>query len=101
MRRGAVGYATTPAELEIAFPAVAAWLGGERLTALTCCSRLVGMVCPGLHSIFNRVDVDLVDDCDAWEALRFCVTNVDLRFQLPRGDGSDDLASVGRSQRRY
>ena len=84
VRRGAVGYATRPAELELAFPAAAAWLDGERLTALTCCSRLVGMVCPGLHSIFNRVDVDLVDDCDTWEALRFCVTNVDLRFRNVR-----------------
>jgi NAD(P)-dependent dehydrogenase (short-subunit alcohol dehydrogenase family) len=70
--------------LEVAFPAAAAWLGGERLTALTCCSRLVGMVCPGLHSIFNRVDVDLVDDWDSWEALRFCVTNIDLRFRNVR-----------------
>jgi acyl dehydratase/NAD(P)-dependent dehydrogenase (short-subunit alcohol dehydrogenase family) len=84
MQRGAVGFATEPTELEAAFPAAAAWLRGRRLTALACCSRLVGMVCPGLHSIFNRVDVNLVDEGDAPELLKFSVTNVDLRFRNVR-----------------
>jgi acyl dehydratase len=83
-QQGAVGYAAGSAELEVAFPAAAVWLGGGRLTALTCCSRLVGMVCPGLHSIFNRLDVDFIDDRDPWEALQFSVTNVDLRFRNVR-----------------
>ena len=83
-QQGAVGYAAGSAEIEVAFPAAAVWLGGGRLTALTCCSRLVGMVCPGLHSIFNRLDVDFIDDRDPWEGLQFCVTNVDLRFRNVR-----------------
>lgn len=100
-QRGVVGYATGQADLEVAFPAAAAWLGGGRLTALTCCSRLVGMVCPGLHSIFNRIDVDLVDDRDAWEALQFCVTKVDLRFRNVRmaaagGGISGELVATAR-----
>jgi acyl dehydratase/NADP-dependent 3-hydroxy acid dehydrogenase YdfG len=84
LQRGAVGFATDPVELQVAFPAAAGWLGDRRLAALTCCTRLVGMVCPGLHSIFNRLDVDLVEDRDASSALAFSVTRVDLRFRNVR-----------------
>lgn len=35
-----------------AFPHAAAWLGADRLAALGTSTRLVGMVCPGLHSVF-------------------------------------------------
>jgi NAD(P)-dependent dehydrogenase (short-subunit alcohol dehydrogenase family) len=84
MQRGAVGFATAPKELEAAFPAAAAWLGSRRLAALTCCTRLVGMVCPGLHSIFHRADIDLADDRDPSCSIAFAVTSVDLRFRNVR-----------------
>ena len=35
------------------FPAAAAAIDARRVAGLACMSRLVGMVCPGLHSIFS------------------------------------------------
>ena len=36
------------------FPGVSLWLGTDRLGALATSSFLVGMVCPGLHSIYRN-----------------------------------------------
>lgn len=56
---GAVSVAPSAAEMAAAFPALAGNLGEVPLAGLGCLSRLVGMVCPGLHSIFGAVHLDL------------------------------------------
>jgi acyl dehydratase/NAD(P)-dependent dehydrogenase (short-subunit alcohol dehydrogenase family) len=61
------------------FPAAAAALGASRVAALACMSRQVGMVCPGLHSIFSGFTVNLASQSDA---MFFQVTSVDDRFRL-------------------
>ena len=35
------------------FPAAAEWLGARRIAALAASTNLVGMVCPGRHSVFE------------------------------------------------
>lgn len=49
---GIVPSATPAAAWEERFPDAARWLGGERLAALGASTRLVGMICPGMHSFY-------------------------------------------------
>ena len=65
-----------------AFPHLTRSLGAERVAGLGQLSRLVGMRCPGLHSIFSKVDI-------AWSeapgrSLRYQVLEIDPRFRLVR-----------------
>jgi hypothetical protein len=48
------------ADIAAAFPAVAAWLSSRVIADLANLSYLVGMICPGLHSIFSGIAVRLV-----------------------------------------
>lgn len=63
--------------------AVAAWLGAPAAGGLGQLSTLVGMVCPGLHSIFSSLAVELqaVD-----EPLRFGLHRHEPRFRLMEVD---------------
>lgn len=69
--RGRVPFATPPGEIAALFPAAAGWLGARRIAALAASTRLVGMIAPGLHSVYGGLRVDLVDDADPEEALAF------------------------------
>ncbi len=73
------------------FPRLSAKIGPSRIAALASSSRLVGMVCPGLHSIFLKIAVDLVDAPQDHSGIDFTVTRVDQRFRLTTmniaGDG--------------
>jgi NADP-dependent 3-hydroxy acid dehydrogenase YdfG len=64
------------------FPLVADYLGIERVAALGCTSCLVGMVAPGLHSVFGGVDLVLVDEMERHDELEYAVKMVDERFRL-------------------
>jgi hypothetical protein len=67
------------------FPAVAGVLGVERVAGLACSSFLVGMVCPGLHSIYRNLNLAVTplgeDDHDR---LHFWVKYSDLDYRLLR-----------------
>ncbi|MEP6730565.1 MAG: SDR family NAD(P)-dependent oxidoreductase [bacterium] len=68
-----------------AFPAATRALGIERIIALTQLSTLVGMVCPGLHSIFSELDVNIVNivpDARERAGIGYAASSVDARFQL-------------------
>jgi acyl dehydratase len=54
-----------------AFPRAAQWIGAERLAALGASTRLVGMVCPGLHSVYLGLSIRFVDDDDGDAPLAF------------------------------
>jgi NAD(P)-dependent dehydrogenase (short-subunit alcohol dehydrogenase family) len=58
----------------------------RRLGGLAQLSNLVGMVSPGLHSIFAGFNVDFVADSTTTSGLRFRVTDIDPRFRLVRMD---------------
>src|SRR5215472_2422466 len=65
------------------FPAAADALGVQRVAALACSSFLVGLVCPGFHSIYRGLNLFTVPlrECDH-DALQFRVAHSDPRFKL-------------------
>jgi hypothetical protein len=63
-----------------AFPHASNTLGDQPVRALIALSYLVGMICPGLNSIFSSVDVAF--DPKASETLAFEVDRYDPRFRL-------------------
>jgi acyl dehydratase/NAD(P)-dependent dehydrogenase (short-subunit alcohol dehydrogenase family) len=64
------------------FPNAARVFGSERVKGLAALSALVGMIVPGMHSIFSRFDVDLTDTAAKDGALKFEVRKVDDRFRI-------------------
>ena len=74
-----------PAEIIAAmFPAVTAWLSSRRVAALAASSTLVGMVCPGLHSIYSALSLDTREPIATDDALYFGPAVVDPRFRFVR-----------------
>jgi acyl dehydratase len=80
-RSGRIAFATPPAEMAIAFPSAAHMLGAHRVAALGCSTYLVGMVVPGLHSIFSGLELTLTDDTALRSELQFAVMAIDARFR--------------------
>jgi hypothetical protein len=56
---GSVEVSGSDVALRAEFPNLAAKIGTHRIAALNALSRLVGMVCPGLNSLFSGFDVSL------------------------------------------
>jgi len=83
--RGVIPIASSLDKIGRQFPAASRVLDARRLAALACSSFLVGMVCPGLHSIYRGLElvVTALDD-DAEHNLRFGVVHSDERFRLLR-----------------
>lgn len=82
---GAIPFATDPDEIAKRFPAAARVLDARRLVALACSSFLVGMICPGLHSIYRGLELVTTGlNGNAKDKLRFGVVDSDERFRLVR-----------------
>jgi len=79
---GWLAFAHAPDAAARSFPRLSAVIGARRVAGLACISRLVGMVCPGLHSILAGFTVDAINELDRIDAIRFKVTSVDERFQF-------------------
>ena len=69
-------------DLSTFFPQSHRLLGNEGLASTLALSYIVGMVCPGLHSVFSAVDMDLHDQVAGDGLLRFSVLKYDPRFRL-------------------
>lgn len=82
-RRGRVPPVARLEAFARAFPDAAAWIGADRLRGIAALSALVGMECPGLHSIFWSLDVELDDD-RAEPAIQYEATGYDERFRMVR-----------------
>jgi acyl dehydratase/NAD(P)-dependent dehydrogenase (short-subunit alcohol dehydrogenase family) len=80
-KSGRAPFAADPLEMERAFPGAARLLGARRVAALGCSSYLVGMVVPGLHSIYVSLALSTIVDTEAENELRYAVTSVDPRFR--------------------
>ena len=74
---GAGGFAT-------AFPALTRVIGGERVIGLGLLSTLVGMACPGLHSIFTAFQAEILDGVPDRPGIGFYVRVADPRFRVVR-----------------
>jgi acyl dehydratase/NAD(P)-dependent dehydrogenase (short-subunit alcohol dehydrogenase family) len=83
---GLLGFATPPDVVAAMFPAAADWLGPRRVAAIAATSYLVGMVCPGQHSIFRGLSLETCEDPHPQDALAFRFPEIDPRFQRVRQD---------------
>ncbi len=83
-RSGRFAFATPPEAVAAMFPAVAGWIGPRRVAALAASSNLVGMICPGLHSIFRGISIETCAETETQDVLAFRVTETDPRFHLVR-----------------
>jgi acyl dehydratase len=80
---GRIPFFSVPTAVCRLFPAAAVALGVDRVAGLACSSFLVGMVCPGLHSIYRGLTLFAtpVKEGDH-HVLHFRVIHSDLRFRL-------------------
>jgi NAD(P)-dependent dehydrogenase (short-subunit alcohol dehydrogenase family)/acyl dehydratase len=67
---------------KVMFPNAVAALGQDRVVAIALTSTLVGMVCPGMHSIFSILSLQLGSNDVESAGLYFSCRTVDLRFRL-------------------
>ena len=81
---GRLAFASTPESVTAMFPAASGWLGSGRVAALAASSSVVGMVCPGLHSIYRSLAVDICDEQNPQDVLDFRVMPADPRFRVVR-----------------
>lgn len=70
------------ADMAAAFPRASRWLGEQRVAALGLLSYWVGMVCPGLNSVFTAVTFSPAEPADGIQHLRFKVTRFDPRYRI-------------------
>lgn len=82
---GLSGWLASPADdtqFAALFPALEKAIGAHRISAIAQLSTLVGMACPGLHSIFSAFTVQLVDGLETGPGLGWQTTQVDNRFRM-------------------
>jgi NAD(P)-dependent dehydrogenase (short-subunit alcohol dehydrogenase family) len=68
-------------DTESLFPALTDSMGISAVRGLLATSQIVGMACPGLHSLFAGLDVNCDPKKDREDALAFAVRKVDARFR--------------------
>lgn len=78
---GQLSFRMTPDHAVALFPAATKWLGARRIAALAASTHLVGMVCPGLHSIYSEVSLTVCAESDPEGVLGFRVTEADARVR--------------------
>jgi NAD(P)-dependent dehydrogenase (short-subunit alcohol dehydrogenase family) len=78
-QRGAVTAPASEDEIRSLFPALAAAVEAATVSALMATSQVVGMACPGLHSLFAGLDVTI--DGDRTSPLGYAVAKTDARFR--------------------
>jgi acyl dehydratase len=82
---GQIRFPASHSELMVQFPAACRVLGLPRVSALAGSSFLVGMVCPGLHSIYRGLTFTAVrEDAATAERLSFRVSYSDEDYRLIR-----------------
>jgi NADP-dependent 3-hydroxy acid dehydrogenase YdfG len=77
---GRLGFQMTPVEAFALFPSAARWVGPGRIAGLAATTCLVGMVCPGLHSIYSELSLRACFESRPREFLAYRVTATDVRF---------------------
>ena len=80
---GLVDFAVPAHDFAKVFPNAGRLVGAARLRGIAASSRLVGMDCPGLQSIFSRLTVTLTEDAAAAN-LSYKVVKADQRLRMVR-----------------
>jgi acyl dehydratase len=78
---GRLAFASPTDAIAAMFPAASGWLGPRRVAALAATTLLVGMVCPGLHSIYAGFTVEACDEPVPEDRLTFRVSATEPRFR--------------------
>ena len=81
---GRLAFASAPENIAAMFPAASGWLGSRRIAAFAASTLLVGMVCPGLHSIYGGLSVEACDTPSSEDHLGYRVAAIDPRFRQVR-----------------
>ena len=71
-------------EIQQYFPCASSAIGGNRVAAIALLSSVVGMICPGQHSLFGGFAVELTDDSRHQDRLGFQVSAADERYRMVR-----------------
>ena len=69
-------------DLTAEYPNACRHLGARRVAGILALSRFVGMVCPGLHSLFSSLNLDRGTDSELENDLAFTVNAYDPRSRL-------------------
>lgn len=84
---GSLAFGPCTSELRTLFPDAVARFGFNVIAALVSSSSLVGMVVPGLHSMFSGLNVSFIDSQDTPDSeLQFAVSSISERFRLVKID---------------
>lgn len=78
---GRVGVAPSADDLRNSFPALFRRLGALRIAGLMTCSYIVGMLCPGRHSIFRSLKLTAAPR-QSHDGVTFKATSLDERFRI-------------------
>lgn len=78
---GHLAFVITAENASANFPAATNWLGVPCIAALAASTHLVGMVCPGLHSIYSELSIRSSRESLSQNFLAFRVTEADPRFR--------------------
>jgi len=81
---GYLAFAPAAEAVSSLYPDVVRWLGVRRVVSLLTSSCLVGMVCPGLHSLYGEIAVDACAESDLPDALAFCADEPRYRMVKQR-----------------
>ena len=73
--------ATSDGDAKTLFPALTESIGLDAVKALLATSQIVGMACPGLHSLFSGLEVNCDSAGGPESALTYAVTKADARFR--------------------
>ena len=85
---GSVAFASSAEEVATKFPAIVKLMGVGWVRSILATTTLVGMVCPGLHSIFGGLTLAAPPADNEAEALAFRVTKIHPKFRVVRMDVS-------------
>lgn len=80
-RSGLLPFKMTDEDAARMFPAATKWLGAKKIAALAASTYLVGMVCPGLHSIYDGFSITCCEKLGAEDLLSYRVLETDERFR--------------------
>jgi MaoC dehydratase-like protein/short subunit dehydrogenase len=80
-RTGAAVAAADDDEIRSLFPAVSDGIGPAAVHALLATSQIVGMACPGLHSLFAGLNVSRDAASERQRAVGYAVNKTDARFR--------------------
>jgi len=80
---GRLAFRMTPKDASAYYPAATKWLGTRLIEGLAATSQLVGMICPGLHSIYSELSISSRIPSDlAEDGLAFRVTKTNPRYAI-------------------